>query len=65
MFSDPDPFGTHLTSSPSQSGTNSQCTIGRRWPTFGPLLSRVIVCTAFERSGCSSVARAVPSRSAS
>ena len=26
----PDPFGTHLTSSPSQSGMNSQCTIGSR-----------------------------------
>ena len=32
---------------------------------FGPVFSRVIVCTAFERSGCSMVARAVPSRSAS
>ena len=65
MFSEPEPLGTHLTSSPSQSGTNSQCTIGSRWPMFGPVFSRVIVWTAFERSGCSSVARAVPSRSAS
>jgi hypothetical protein len=32
---------------------------------FGPVFSRVIVCTAFERSGCSSVARSVPSCSAS
>ena len=30
MFSEPEPLGTHLTSSPSQSVTNSQCTIGRR-----------------------------------
>ena len=30
MFSEPEPFGTHFTSSPSQSGMNSQCTIGRR-----------------------------------
>ena len=65
MFSQPEPFGTHLTSSPSQSGMKSQCTIGSRWPMFGPVFSRVIVCTAFERSGCSIVARAVPSRSAS
>ena len=65
MFSEPEPFGTHFTSSPSQSLTNSQCTIGRRCPMFGPVFSRVIVCTAFERSGCSTVARAVPSRSAS
>ena len=27
---------------------------------FGPVFSRVIVCTAFERSGCSIVARSVP-----
>ena len=31
---------------------------------FGPVFSRVIVCTAFERSGCSTVARAVPAFSA-
>ena len=37
---------------------NSQWTIGSRWPMFGPVFSRVIVCTAFERSGCSTVARA-------
>ena len=30
MFSEPEPLGTHLTSSPSQSGTKSQCTIGTR-----------------------------------
>ena len=30
MFSEPEPLGTHLTSSPSQSGTNSQWTIGSR-----------------------------------
>ena len=30
MFSEPEPFGTHFTSRPSQSGMNSQCTIGRR-----------------------------------
>ena len=30
MFSEPEPLGTHLTSSPSQSATNSQCTIGSR-----------------------------------
>ena len=30
MFSEPEPFGTHLTSRPSQSGTNSQWTIGTR-----------------------------------
>ena len=30
MFSEPEPFGTHLTSRPSQSAMNSQCTIGRR-----------------------------------
>ena len=30
MFSEPEPLGTHLTSRPSQSGMNSQCTIGRR-----------------------------------
>jgi hypothetical protein len=30
MFSLPEPFGTHLTSRPSQSSTNSQCTIGSR-----------------------------------
>jgi hypothetical protein len=30
---------------------------------FGPVFSRVIVCTAFDRSGCSTVARAVPLRS--
>jgi hypothetical protein len=65
IFSEPDPFGTHFTSSPSQSGTNSQWTIGTRWPTFGPVFSRVSVWTVFERSGWSSVARAVPSRSAS
>ena len=53
MFSEPEPFGMHLTSRPSQSGTNSQCTIGRRWPVFGPVFSRVIVWTAFERSGVS------------
>ena len=60
MFSEPEPFGTHFTSSPSQSGMNSQCTIGSRWPVFGPVFSRVMVCTAFERSGCSIVARSVP-----
>jgi hypothetical protein len=65
MFSEPDPLGTHFTSSPSQSATNSQWTIGTRWPTFAPVFSRVSVCTVFERSGCSSVARAVPSWSAS
>ncbi len=32
---------------------------------FGPVFSRVIVCTAFERSEFSTVARAVPSRSPS
>ncbi len=32
---------------------------------FAPVFSRVSVCTVFERSGCSSVARSVPSRSAS
>src|SRR6266849_7714978 len=41
MFSEPEPFGMHLTSRPSQSFTNSQCTIGRRWPMFGPVFSRV------------------------
>ena len=30
MFSEPEPFGTHFTSRPSQSGMNSQCTIGSR-----------------------------------
>ena len=30
---------------------------------LAPVFSRVIVWTAFERSGCSSVARSVPSRS--
>src|SRR5436190_1931112 len=30
MFSEPDPLGTHLTSSPSQSSMNSQWTIGSR-----------------------------------
>ena len=30
MFSEPEPFGMHFTSSPSQSGTNSQWTIGSR-----------------------------------
>ena len=65
MFSEPEPFGTHFTSRPSQSGTNSQWTIGSRWPVFGPVFSRVIVCTAFERSGCSIVARSVPAFSAS
>ena len=60
MFSEPEPFGTHLTSRPSQSGMNSQWTIGRRYPMFGPVFSLVSTCTAFERSGCSSVARAVP-----
>ena len=65
MFSEPDPFGTHFTSSPSQSEMNSQWTIGRRYPMFGPVFSRVIVWTAFDRSGCSTVARAVPSRSPS
>ena len=30
MFSEPEPLGTHLTSRPSQSGMNSQCTIGSR-----------------------------------
>src|SRR5438132_502208 len=30
MFSEPEPLGTHLTSSPSQSAMNSQCTIGSR-----------------------------------
>ena len=30
MFSEPEPFGTHFTSSPSQSAMNSQCTIGSR-----------------------------------
>ena len=64
MFSEPEPFGTHFTSRPSQSGMNSQWTIGSRWPMFGPVFSRVIVCTAFERSGCSIVARAVPAFSA-
>ena len=65
MFSEPEPFGTHLTSRPSQSGMNSQCTIGSRYPTFAPVFSRVIVWTAFERSGCSKVARSVPAYSAS
>ena len=64
MFSEPEPFGTHFTSSPSQSGMNSQWTIGSRWPVFGPVFSRVIVWTAFERSGCSTVARSVPAFSA-
>jgi hypothetical protein len=32
---------------------------------FGPVFSRVIVWTAFERSGCSRVARSVPIFSAS
>ena len=32
MFSEPEPFGTHFTSSPSQSGTKSQWTIGTRNP---------------------------------
>ena len=31
---------------------------------FGPVFSRVSTCTAFERSGCSIVARAVPAFSA-
>ncbi len=61
MFSEPEPLGTHLTSSPSQSGTKSQWTMGTRWPTFWPVFSRVSVCTVFERSGCSTVARSVPS----
>ena len=61
MFSEPEPFGTHFTSSPSQSGMNSQWTIGSRWPMFGPVFSRVIVCTAFERSGCS-IGRALGAR---
>jgi hypothetical protein len=60
MFSEPEPFGTHLTSSPSHSGMKSQWTIGTRYPTFGPVFSRVRVCTVFERSGCSTVARSVP-----
>ena len=30
MFSEPEPLGTHLTSSPSQPDTNSQWTIGSR-----------------------------------
>ena len=30
MFSEPRPFGTHLTSSPSQSATKSQWTMGTR-----------------------------------
>ena len=60
MFSEPDPFGTHFTSSPSQSGTKCQCTMGTRYPTFWPVFSRVSVCTVFERSGCSTVARSVP-----
>ena len=60
MFSEPEPFGTHFTSRPSQSGTKSQWTIGTRWPTFWPVCSRVSVCTVFERSGCSIVARSVP-----
>jgi hypothetical protein len=64
MFSEPEPLGTHLTSRPSQSGTKSQWTIGIRKPTFGPVLSRVSVCTVFERKGCSTVARSVPSFSA-
>jgi hypothetical protein len=65
MFSEPEPLGMHLTSSPSQPGTKSQWTIGKRWPVFGPVFSRVIVWTAFERSGVSTVARSVPIFSAS
>ena len=65
MFSEPDPFGTHLMSSPSQAGTNSQCTCGMRWPVLSPVGFRVSVWTVFERRGWSSVARRVPSRSAS
>src|SRR5215213_3512906 len=42
MFSEPEPFGTHLTSSPSQSSMKSQWTIGSRWPVFGPVFSRVL-----------------------
>ena len=30
MFSEPEPFGTHFTSSPSQSSMKSQWTIGTR-----------------------------------
>ena len=65
MFSEPDPLGTHLMSSPSQSGTNSQWTWGMRWPVLSPVGLRVRVWTVFDRSGWSSVARRVPSRSAS
>ena len=64
MFSEPEPFGTHFTSRPSQSGTNSQWMWGMRWPVLSPVALRVSVWTVFERSGCSSVARRVPSRSA-
>ena len=64
MFSEPEPLGTHLTSMPSQSGMNSQWMCGIRWPVLSPVGLRVSVCTVFERSGCSSVARRVPSRSA-
>ena len=35
-------------------------TMGTRYPTFCPVFSRVSVCTVFERSGCSIVARSVP-----
>ena len=65
MFSEPEPFGTHFTSRPSQSGTNSQWMCGMRWPVLSPVAFRVRVWTVFERSGCSSVARRVPSRRAS
>ena len=47
-----------------QSAARSQWTMGTRKPTFGPVFSRVSVCTVFERSGCSMVARSVPARRA-
>jgi hypothetical protein len=65
MLSEPEPLGTHLTSRPSHPETNSQWTMGTRWPTFWPVFSRVSVCTVLERRGCSTVARSVPSASAS
>ena len=64
MFSEPDPLGMHFTSRPSQSGTNSQWMCGILCPVLSPVGTRVSVCTVFERSGCSSVARRVPSRRA-
>src|SRR2546425_10456004 len=58
MFSEPEPFGMHLTSRPSQPGTNYQCTIGRRRPVFGTVVSRVFVWVSVARWRVLVVARA-------